>query len=72
MKKTALGFALIITGIMMFVYTGFNFITLKNVVEIGPIDIRREVNHPIQWSPVAGVVLVVIGLLVIRSGKLKR
>jgi hypothetical protein len=40
------------------------------VVDIGPIKIDKEENHPVQWSPVVGVVLVVGGIaLVLRDRK---
>lgn len=69
MKASTFGIALIILGIMMFVYTGINFITTKNVVDIGPININKEENHPVQWSPVVGVILFFGGIVLIVRGK---
>jgi len=72
MKGSTFGIGLVILGVMMFIYTGINFITKKRVVDIGPIKIDKEENHPIQWSPIVGVVLVVGGIgLVLRSRKEK-
>ena len=72
MKGSTFGIGLVILGVMMFIYTGINFITKKRVVDIGPIKIDKEENHPIQWSPIVGVVLVVGGIgLVPRSRKEK-
>jgi len=34
MKRPTVGIALVILGIMMFVYTGINFITTKEVVDL--------------------------------------
>jgi hypothetical protein len=70
MKTSSLGTVFVIVGILMLAYTGFNFITTKRVVDIGPIKIDKEENHPVQWSPVVGVVLVVGGIaLVLRDRK---
>jgi len=70
MKTSTVGIVLVILGILMFVYTGIDFITKKRVVDIGPIKIDKEENHPIQWSPIVGVVLIVGGIgLVVRSRK---
>jgi len=72
MKTSTIGIALVILGIMMFAYTGIDFITNKRVVDIGPIKIDKEENHPVQWSPVVGVALVVGGIgLVLRGRKEK-
>ena len=68
MKASTFGIGLIILGIMMVAYTGIDFITKKRVVDIGPIKIDKEENHPIQWSPIVGVILVVGGIgLVVRG-----
>lgn len=60
MKKTS-GIALLIIGILMIAYTGFNFVTNEKVVEIGSIEITKENNHSVQWPPIAGVVLIIGG-----------
>ena len=61
----AIGIALMVIGIVMIVYTGFNFITTEKVVDLGPIKINQEKNHPVQWSPIVGVVLLIGGIIVI-------
>ena len=72
MKTSTIGITLVILGIMMFVYTGIDFITKRRVVDIGPIKIDREENHPIQWSPVVGVVLIVGGIVLTLRGRKDR
>ena len=70
MKASTFGIGLIILGIMMFIYTGIDFITKKRVIDIGPIKIDKEEDHPIQWSPIVGIVLIVGGIgLVVRGRK---
>ena len=68
-KKT--GMVLVVIGAIMMIYTGFNYITTKNVVDIGPIQINKEVNHPVQWSPIVGGILLVAGVAMISMGKNK-
>ncbi len=53
----------------MIAYTGFNFVTSENVVDIGPIQINKEKNHFVQWPPVVGVLLIIGGVLVIARTK---
>lgn len=67
-----LGITLIIIGLVMIAYTGFNYVTTKKVVDLGPIQIDQKTNHPIQWSPVIGVVLLVGGIVVIAIDKKNR
>jgi len=69
MRIRPLGIVLVVIGIIMILYTGFNYVTTKKVVDLGPIQINSEKNHPVQWSPIIGVVLLVGGLVIIVSGK---
>ena len=72
MKASTFGIGLIILGIMMVIYTGIDFITKKRVVDIGPIKIDKEENHPIQWSPIVGAVLIVGGISLVVRGRKER
>lgn len=63
MKKT-LGIVLIVAGILMMVYTGFNYVTKEKVVDLGPIEINAEKKHTVQWPPIIGVVLIAGGIVV--------
>jgi len=69
MRKFTLGITIIVIGILMLVYTGFNYVTSEKVVDLGPIEISAEKNHPVQWSPVVGVVLVIGGIVFLAIGR---
>lgn len=69
MPQKTLGIVLIIIGLIMIIYTGFNYITTEKVVDLGPIKINAEKNHPVKWSPIVGVVLLVGGVVVVVTGK---
>jgi hypothetical protein len=58
-----------IIGVLMIVYTGFNYVTTEKVVDLGPIEINAEKNHPVQWSPIVGVLLIVGGIAVVMLNK---
>ncbi len=64
-----LGIVLVVIGIIMMLITGFNVITKKKVVDLGPIEINKEEKHPIQWSPIVGGILLVGGIVIIATGK---
>jgi hypothetical protein len=67
MKTT--GIALLVIGIIMTVFTGFNIITREKVVDIGSLEISANKRTPIYWSPITGGVLAVAGLLIIVFAK---
>jgi len=67
-----LGIMLIAIGIIMMMYTGFNYITTKNIVNLGPVQINKEENHPVQWSPVIGAALLIGGIAIIAVTRKKK
>lgn len=69
MPQKTIGVVLIVIGLIMIIYTGFNYVTTEKVVDLGPIHINAEKNHPVQWSPIVGVVLLVGGVVVVVTGK---
>jgi uncharacterized membrane protein len=64
-----LGITLLALGILMMIYTGFNYITTKKVADVGPVQIDKKENHTVQWSPIAGGVLLIGGIIILVSGK---
>ena len=67
MQLKNLGIVLLIIGIAMMAYTGFNYVTTEKVVDIGPIQVNKQVSHPVQWSPIIGIVLAVGGVVLLVS-----
>lgn len=69
MKSKSIGIAVLIIGALMVFYTGFNYVTEKKVVDIGPIEINKTENHPVSWSPIVGVILIIGGAILIVKDK---
>jgi hypothetical protein len=63
------GIILIVIGGIMMVFTGFNLITKKEVVDIGSLEINKTEKTPVKWSPIVGGVLLVAGVVLLVSGK---
>lgn len=57
-----LGIVLVIVGILMMVFTGFNFQTEKQVVDLGPVEINRKENNRVGWPAYAGGLVLLGGL----------
>jgi uncharacterized membrane protein YidH (DUF202 family) len=71
MNTKSIGISVIIIGVLMVFYTGFNYVTEEKVVDIGPIEINKKENHPVQWSPILGVVFIVGGVILVAADKNK-
>ncbi|AWG23111.1 hypothetical protein FFWV33_17040 [Flavobacterium faecale] len=69
MKMT--GIVLVIIGAVMMFYTGFNVVTKEKVVDIGPIEINKEKNNPVSWSPILGGILLVGGIVMYTTSTKK-
>lgn len=59
MKK--FGRILLVVGILITIFTGINLITEKEVLEVGDLHISVNDNHRMEWSPLVGIGVVVIG-----------
>ncbi len=69
MKAT--GIVLIVIGAILMIFTGFNLVTEKKVVDLGKLEISKEENHPISWSPILGGALLVGGIVLVIVDKKK-
>ena len=69
MTTRSVGFIVIIIGIIMMAYTGFNYVTTEKVVDLGAIQINQKKNHLVEWSPIIGIVLVFGGVVLIALSK---
>lgn len=68
MKKT-IAIAMIVVGGAMMAYTGFTFVTREKVVDVGPVQITKDKNHLVIWSPILGGVILFAGLVVLFAEK---
>jgi uncharacterized membrane protein YidH (DUF202 family) len=65
------GIWIVVIGVIMMIYTGFNYVTKEKVVDLGAIEINKEKSHPVNWSPIVGAILIVGGIVLIASSKKK-
>jgi hypothetical protein len=63
------GIVLVVIGLIMMIITGFNYATREKVVDVGPVEVTAKENHPVQWSPIIGGVLLIAGIIVMVSNK---
>ena len=72
MQTKNIGIVLIVIGILMMIYTGINFVTTEKVIDMGPLHINKEESHPVQWSPILGGLLLVGGIILVASNKVRK
>ena len=66
-----LGIILIVAGILMFVFSGFNYKTEKRVADVGPLKIDKTENHTIGWPVYAGAITLIAGVVVLVAAPKK-
>ena len=55
------GTIILIIGLFITGFTGFQFGTTKKVADIGSLEITHDKKHNWAWSPLLGVAMIVIG-----------
>jgi hypothetical protein len=64
-----LGVILIVVGIILMLVTGINVVTKKNVVDLGKVEINKEENNPVRWSPIVGGIILAAGIVVFLTNR---
>ncbi len=62
---------LIVLGILMILYKGFNVQTEKKVVDLGPVEINKKENKWIGWPTYAGAVAIAGGIIILLGSAKK-
>jgi uncharacterized membrane protein len=68
MQKT-IGLVLIVIGGIMLIWTGFSYTRREKLVDAGPIHISAEREHTVNWSPYAGGLLLLGGIVLVATAK---
>lgn len=66
-----IGMIILTIGLLITIFTGFDFVTKKKVVDLGELQITRNKNHSIEWSPIVGVAVLAVGLGIYLYGSEK-
>ena len=65
-----LGYIIVVLGLLMTIYTVLPFTTEKKIAEIGPVEINKKTDHALNWSPLLGICVVIIGaVLILKPSK---
>jgi len=67
-----IGILLIIVGILMMVFKGFNFEKEKNLVEIGDLEVNTTEKEHVSWPTYAGGAVIIVGAVLVVTGYRKK
>ncbi len=65
------GIFIIVIGLLLTIFTAFTFFTKEKVVDIGKVEITADKPHHLNWSPLIGVAVMVIGGVVLWQSSKK-
>jgi hypothetical protein len=63
-----IGIMIIVTGLIVPVYTGFGFITKPDEIHIDKMEITKNQGYGLVWSPIIGIVIIAIGGSILMVG----
>ena len=65
----ALGVSLIVAGVLMLIFKGFNFTREKKIVDIGPVEVNKQEQKTVAWPMYAGAIAVAAGAIVLIASR---
>ena len=71
MNTKTIGIVILVVGLLMTLYTGFNYVTREKIVDLGSVEITADKEHTASWSPLIGLGIMVIGGVVFIMAKKK-
>ena len=71
MNAKTIGIVIMVIGLLMTLYTGFNYVTREKVVDLGSVEITADKNNSVNWGPYVGIGVIVIGGVVFFAGRKK-
>jgi uncharacterized membrane protein YidH (DUF202 family) len=63
MKTT--GIVLLIVGLLLTIYTSFSYFTKEEIIEVGDVEVTADKKENVNWSPIVGVIIMVVGGVVL-------
>ena len=67
-----IGIILIVAGIAMLIFRGFNVQNEKKVLDIGPVELNKKENNWVGWPLYAGAVAIVAGIVLVVADNRKK
>ncbi len=65
------GIILIVLGIALLIFRGFNVRTEEKVVDVGPIEVNKTEDKWVGWPVYTGGIAIIAGLIMIIADRRK-
>jgi uncharacterized membrane protein len=65
---TIVGIVLIVIGAVILGYQGITYTTREKVLEVGPVEVRKESQKTIPLPPIVGGVVLAGGIILVIMG----
>jgi uncharacterized membrane protein YidH (DUF202 family) len=65
------GTVILLLGIILTIFSTVQFFTKEKVVDLGIIEITKQTPHNISWSPIIGIVVMIVGGIVLWQSSKK-
>jgi hypothetical protein len=62
---------LIVAGVLMLIFRGFNYTKEKKVVDLGPVEVNKKEKHSVNWPVYAGGIAIAAGALILIANRKK-
>lgn len=67
--KKIIGFALMVVGIVMLVWTGFTYTKKEKIIDAGPLQVSANKQKTVAWPPYLGGILLIGGIIIVATSK---
>ncbi len=65
---TTVGIMLIVIGVVALAYQGITYTTREKVLDVGPVEVRKDTQKTIPLPPILGGVALAGGLVLVLVG----
>ena len=62
---------MIVAGIAMLIFRGFNIQTEKKVLDVGPIEVTKKENKWLGWPVYTGAIAIIAGIVIVATSRKK-
>jgi uncharacterized membrane protein HdeD (DUF308 family) len=67
-----IGIILIVAGLAMLIFRGFNVQTEEKILDAGPLQINKKENKWIGWPVYTGAIAIIAGIVLLVTDKSKK
>lgn len=67
----SLGIIFIVLGLILLVWTGFNYTQKEKIIDAGPIQVSVDKEKSVNWPPYLGGIVLIAGIVIFINSRQK-